>query len=209
MRLYIVRHGQSELNHSQTHQFPDTPLSAQGLEQAEFIANRFKSIPIDAIWASPYKRAHQTAEAISHHTGLEINFTELLVERRNPSEVLGKLYSSPESTDYRQKREEHKLEPDWKYSDDESKLEVHIRAKKALDELISQQYENILIVSHGGFIFSLITYMAFGEKNDMDVRSSLSHFLHMSNTGITICDYKNGQWKLISWNDIAHLGEIS
>ncbi len=65
MNIYLVRHGESELNKVSVHQTEDTPLSPEGIKQANKLAERIKKLKIDFIYSSPYKRAKQTAEIIS------------------------------------------------------------------------------------------------------------------------------------------------
>ena len=207
MRIYIVRHGQSEGNLNKSHQSDDTPLSEQGLQQAKFLANRFKSIPIDVIWSSPFLRTQQTAQEIAHSTGLTINYSELLVEHRNPSQVTGKPHGSPESQAYINQRNVNSLDLKWQYSDEETASDFRHRVANALMFITNQPQQNILIVSHGEVIREMITIMAMGLKYSPEERLALRKFLKLSNTGITVCDYENDEWQLITWNDKAHLGE--
>ena len=64
MKVYFVRHGQTNSNKESRHQFPETPLSDHGLTQADAVAKRFKHLKVDLIISSPYTRALQTATAI-------------------------------------------------------------------------------------------------------------------------------------------------
>ena len=43
----------------------DLPLSSLGLQQAAALAERFASIPLEAVYTSPLERARQTAQAIA------------------------------------------------------------------------------------------------------------------------------------------------
>lgn len=63
--LYLVRHGQTEWNvqhRFQGHQ--DSPLTEQGVRQAEWLAESMKHVHLDAIFASTSRRASHTAEII-------------------------------------------------------------------------------------------------------------------------------------------------
>jgi len=57
MKLYLVRHGQSEGNVKQTHQCEDVPLSEEGIKQVKLLAKRLKNNEISTIYASPFLRA--------------------------------------------------------------------------------------------------------------------------------------------------------
>ena len=62
--VYFVRHGQSEDNIAPVFQSPDSPLSAVGRHQAARIAARVATLAFDVLLASPYRRAHETADVI-------------------------------------------------------------------------------------------------------------------------------------------------
>ena len=72
-RLYLVRHAQSEGNRGE-YDDPDNdpPLSAVGLEQAGRLARRFTRQRVDAVYASPLRRALETARAIADQAGLQV-----------------------------------------------------------------------------------------------------------------------------------------
>jgi phosphoserine phosphatase len=80
MRVFIVRHGETDWNvEGRIQGITDIPLNANGLEQAQKIANRLRLEPINAILASPLSRAKKTAEEIAkyHPQSPIIDFPEL------------------------------------------------------------------------------------------------------------------------------------
>lgn len=81
MRIYLIRHGETVLNASRTVQFPDTPLSERGLDQARRVAERLREQPLTAILTSDYARAHSTAQAVHASTGASLQVFESLRER--------------------------------------------------------------------------------------------------------------------------------
>ena len=74
--IYLIRHGESEDNVSHVESRDHTPLSESGKKQAEKLAERFSSVPVDAILSSPFTRAHDTADAVAKAKGIEIEFSE-------------------------------------------------------------------------------------------------------------------------------------
>jgi hypothetical protein len=52
----------------------------------------------------------------------------------------------------------------------------------------------------------LIAVMIDGEHTSPEFFLKLDRFLHPSNTGITKCLWRDGAWRLVVWNDHAHLG---
>lgn len=68
--IYCVRHGQSEANLAQIMQGSkiDTPLTKLGKQQALAAKAKLATVSFDAVYASPLKRAVQTAKLISSAT---------------------------------------------------------------------------------------------------------------------------------------------
>ncbi len=66
MAFYLIRHGETEWNHSKKIQgWKDVDLNNLGLEQANKLANHYKLSPVDAIYSSDLKRAYKTALSFS------------------------------------------------------------------------------------------------------------------------------------------------
>ncbi len=81
MRIYLIRHGETIWNAARILQYPDTPLSERGEEQAKQLGERMRDVPLRAILSSDYARAHATAEAVSRTTGVPIQVQQSLRER--------------------------------------------------------------------------------------------------------------------------------
>jgi broad specificity phosphatase PhoE len=71
-RLYLLRHGEVETRYHRVFGGRiDMDLSPRGHEQAQALAEYFRSVPLDAVYVSPMKRAQQTVAplvAITGHT---------------------------------------------------------------------------------------------------------------------------------------------
>ena len=73
LRLLLLRHGETAWNREPRYQgWTDTPLSAEGLLQAEAAARELKEHAFAAVYASPLQRARDTAVAIAAPHGLEV-----------------------------------------------------------------------------------------------------------------------------------------
>jgi broad specificity phosphatase PhoE len=80
MKLILIRHGETEWNKQRRIQGcrSDTRLSPKGLEEADRLAAVLRKERIDAIYASPMKRASETAQIIAEACKLPVNvFNEL------------------------------------------------------------------------------------------------------------------------------------
>src|SRR5687767_6699877 len=81
MSFYLIRHGETLYNaESPIQGQSDVALSPLGLHQAEAIADALAEEPIDAVFASPLRRAMQTAEPIAARLGLAIQADDRLKE---------------------------------------------------------------------------------------------------------------------------------
>lgn len=82
MKLYFVRHGESEANiqHVISNRESTFRLTPQGKRQANALAQNLKDIPITAIYSSPVLRATETAEILSQAFHLSYQVTEALRE---------------------------------------------------------------------------------------------------------------------------------
>ena len=87
--LYIVRHGQTDLNSRNVLQGrSDHPLNPKGEEQARGIGDILSDVRFDRVFSSPLKRAVRTAEIIVPYAPMTID--ERLIEMEyGPYEGLG------------------------------------------------------------------------------------------------------------------------
>lgn len=209
MKVYFVRHGETEGNVLKIGQTSTTPLTRTGLEQAKYVAKRFKTIQIDLIVSSPYTRASQTAEFIAKETGKPLRYLDALKEIKGPTIVEGMSYIHPDRINIDEKIKENIHNPEWRYEDAENFYDVKKRAETSIEYLENLNMENVCVVAHGIILRAIFFTMAFGGKYTHELYYPVEQFLYMSNTGITICEKKQGKkWRLITYNDFAHLGEV-
>ena len=79
--IYVTRHGETDYNVQKRYTgSTDIPLNANGLYQAEELANNLTSIDFDIIVSSPLLRAKQTAEVIHKRYDVPIVFIDEFAE---------------------------------------------------------------------------------------------------------------------------------
>ena len=64
-RIFLVRHAEKGYG-------SDPTLTFQGVRRADLIANIFKKLPLDAVYATKYKRTQETAQPVAREKGLEV-----------------------------------------------------------------------------------------------------------------------------------------
>jgi broad specificity phosphatase PhoE len=171
--LYIVRHGQTEWNKEGRMQgHMDSPLTAEGLEQAKLLGKRLKNVEFDAAFSSDLLRARRTAEIVALEHNLVVTTTEALREKR-----LGTLEGKKEAM----LREELKelmekfdlLTPEEKYKhkffeDMESDDEIATRFITYLREIaVAYRGKTILIVCHGRLMWAFLLKIGFATFEEL------------------------------------------
>lgn len=159
MKLYIVRHCQTEANVN--HLFNgrnERDLTEFGVEQANSLADRMKTISIDLIFSSPLKRAIHTASI------LNINNVEIITDDRLLERDYGifTLKSVDLIKDRRSKL--YDLENN-EIKEIESYKSIYDRVVNFIEE-IKEKYadKNILIVTHGDVVVAIQEYINKKEE---------------------------------------------
>ncbi len=212
MQLYLIRHGETTSNGTGIHGKPTDSLSKHGREQAELVAKRFLTIPVELVISSTLERTKETAAIINAHLKKPIEFSDLIIERKYPEIILAKAKNDPETIKLIFAMEESYNAPNIRYAGAESFNDLKSRAKRFLDGVSKRKEEKILVVTHGMFMRFLVTYMMFGESVTPYEFIKSRDFLRTKFTGITICRYNANPkpfgtpgWKLETWNEHAHL----
>lgn len=155
MKLYVVRHGQTNCNKENKYNGTlDEDINEVGIEQAKKVSEQVELLDIDLIICSQLLRTRHTCEIINKNN-IPIIYDERLEERncgKLTNEDLGEFYY----TDY------------WNYYSTasvdglESIQDLFKRVRDFIDE-IKEKYKgkNILLVTHGGI--SRGVYFYFNE----------------------------------------------
>ena len=164
MNIYMIRHGETDWNKSKKIQgSTDIELNENGINQAKMMKEKFENINFDICLCSPLKRALKTAEIITNDK-CDVVIDATLIERgfgkyegQNAKEAnldIFKIWNLLDNS------AENGIEP----------LSDLLKRADSLVEKIKQeysQYQNILIVSHGGFIKALY-YSLNGYNENTD-----------------------------------------
>lgn len=208
--VYFVRHGQSEGNISPVFQHTESPLSEEGQKQAGLIARRAKNIPFQKLIASPQVRAKDTARAIEAATSAKPEFSDLFVERVKPTSVNGKPHQDKNAGRVYSQWEKSLYTPGMRVEDGENYDDIIKRADKALKFLEKIEGKEILVVTHGYFLRTIIFKVMLGTFFQPKIFEYLIKNIFMENTGLSVIKFEkldNGYvWRLWIHNDHAHLG---
>lgn len=208
--IYFVRHGETILNAAGIRQGPDGSLTEKGREQALETARRFpkeKGSP-EIIISSPYERTRETAAIIANELNMEVEYSDLLVERRNPSQIVGHSGKEEEVQKIVDRIDKSYHADDLRYSDEENFVDLKERAKKLLNFIKDIDENRIIMVTHGIFLKMVVSYMIYGDELSASQYNELSYLNPVTNASMCICVYiphwfKKDEWKLITWNDLG------
>jgi len=195
--IYLIRHTQAEGNLFRFMQGQcDTDVSEKGRLQVEALAQRFRSIHIDAVYSSDLYRTRYTAIAPARWDNLpvipvpalrEVNMG--IWEGRFFGE-LSRLY--PEDMD----KFRHNVSA-WKVEGGESCDEIVARALPAFIDIAEKNDgRTIAVVSHGMTIRCLMAAIRGIDYNEQRF---------VNNTGVSLLHYENGKFEIEYEGDESHL----
>lgn len=194
MELLLIRHGlpvRRELEAGAA----DPELSEAGRLQAEHLAAYLSSERLDAVYASPLRRAHQTAEPVARDQGREIVLVDEVAEwDRNSNEYVPveelKAANDP--------RWQAMLRGEWTVHE-ESPEEFRARVVDALEVLIAKHTgDRIAVVCHGGVINGYLSHI-LGLANPQG-------FFYPNYTSIhRVAAARSGERSIVTVNETSHL----
>lgn len=172
--IYLIRHGETELNATRVVQPSETPLNARGMRQAERLAARLAGSGIVHVLCSDLPRACMTAEPLARAVGARLEHTPLLQER-NFGEIRGRAYAELEFDLFAL---------DYAPPGGESWAEFHARVDSAWQRVaaLARQLDgNLAVVTHGLVCGSVAgRFMALPNGQPPPAR--------WGNTSLTVCD---------------------
>ena len=209
-RLLLIRHGQTAQNIKHAYSgWNEMLLNETGHQQAHLIAQRLKrQYPVDVLYASPLKRAIQTAEYIGKAFDLSINTNQDLLEYGfgdlSDQEVSLLKDTNPELYQEINAWQEAPVSnrPSRPTIPAAESFEQFKHRIQSFTDLILKEHKgkHIAAVSHGGFIRSFVYYHVGGD---------FSKYVPFwaDNTSLTIIDFYNGNPTISLFNDISHTSE--
>lgn len=203
-RLYLIRHGQTDSNSGKLFQGQmNTPLNANGLDQAQQMAQYMKDIPLDAIYCSSLLRARMTAAPLAMAKNMAykpleglrevsfgdwegVSFTEL---HRDHGEAMMTFLERP---------------GEFTPPNGESFVEAQARCIAALNEIFAREghAKDIALVTHGGIIRLLLCYF-------LDIPLNSLWKMAIRNVSVSIVYDADGNFMVESVNDDHFLAKKS
>lgn len=208
LQVYLVRHGETEWNVARRIQGQsDSPLTANGVQQAQQVAERVKSAGITHVISSDLGRTRQTADIIAQACGCEV-ITDPCLRELNMGVLEQREIGSLNTQEEAWRKSLIDGTPDGRIPQGESMSELSQRMKLALNRCLDlPENSRPLLVSHGialgCLLSSLLGLPAYAERR-----------LRLRNCSISRVDYQHSPWLANGWiietaGDVSHLSETA
>jgi broad specificity phosphatase PhoE len=203
-QVILVRHGEQYIPDPRTGPIGDTidpPLSDRGREQARLVGERFSTDRIDAVYASPLKRAFETGAQIARHHRLQ----PIVIDDLREVEIFREVPAEKSVVDHLGRdllagiRERMFREKKWDvYPLSESSFEFRKRTVNAIESIIAaNEGKRVVVACHGGVINAYIGHVI---SVDYDM------FFRPAHTSVNVFfSAAGGVRALQSLNDVHHL----
>ena len=199
MKLYIIRHGQTDWNIAKKIQGrQDIPLNERGHFQAQCLGKAMENRPITAVFSSPQIRAMETAIAVASPAGVPV------IPVRDLMEINYGVWEG--KTEEELLRDDRALyEAWWSHPaetappEGESINQVNERCRQAWKEIKPQLTGDAAIVAHGGLLAQFMEQLLGSESI---AASTVAH-----NASITTIEYEpeTERFVLVEFDDYKHL----
>jgi 2,3-bisphosphoglycerate-dependent phosphoglycerate mutase len=199
--LHVVRHADAVPESDDAFKVYDDyeahPLSARGRAQAEAVADRLSDANIAAVYSSPVRRAHETAEAIAAVAGVDVRtepgITEITIGTTDDTMALRDRLPWLAMVAIR--------DGSWAtIPGTEPSAGVRARMLGALDAIAARHPgERIAVVSHAGAINAALGAIAASDHDFL---------FPLANASVSVLRIGGGRRLLMSANDTSHLAAI-
>jgi broad specificity phosphatase PhoE len=203
MRLYFVRHGESEANTLGiiSNRGLMYGLTDAGRQQAAALAARLKDIRFARIYSSPLLRAVETAEILAREFRPDLRGLEITDALREYD------CGSLEGQSFQAHWDDYiRLFRDWqagqwgsRFEGGESLLDIQARFVPFIERITREcgETDNILLVSHGGTLLGALPIVL---KN-IDHAFAYGH--HLGNTAVILAEARPEGLACLAWCDAA------
>ncbi|MBI1900930.1 MAG: histidine phosphatase family protein [Planctomycetia bacterium] len=203
MILYCIRHGESTYNsQGRVQGQADPPLSDLGRAQARALAAALAEQAVEAVFASPLKRAFETAEIVAGALGVLLSADDRLKEI-DVGVFQGKTWEEIEADTPEAAAGWQSHDPDFVIPGGESRRQLMERAAAAFRAIRETGYARVAVIAHGGTISAALKVL-------LEIPARRNPF-SLVNAAISKLEWPEGREdrvKLLSLNDVEHLRSV-
>ena len=196
--LLLIRHGDNDVFKTRlAGRLPGVHLNADGLRQAQTLAEELADAPLKAIYSSPLERALETAAPLAAAHGLEVRVHTGLIEV-DYGELQGRTYKQLKRLKVWQML--HKQPAAVQFPGGESLTNLLQRTARTLDELAAQYEDHQIIacITHGDVIRMAVTHSLGLGLEEFDR-------FQIATASITTLALGRGRPRLLNLNQVSRL----
>ena len=197
MKVYVIRHGQSEGNRLEKNcGWSKTPLSELGRRQAARLGEALAGLRFDRVYCSDLVRAQETCALAL--PGYEPQYSPLLreigvgeladVPIKENEERFGAMYAEAVQAQ------------DFRPFGGESQEEMRERVQSFFRELEKTDAEKVAVVGHEGTVHQLFN-LTVGYP-------VLLEHLQIENASVSVFSFEKGVWKLVKFSCLGNPDEV-
>ncbi len=201
MKLFLVRHGQTDWNLTQRFQgHSDVPLNQVGHQQAMALKDRLSAQSVDCIYSSDLQRASETARVISNGR----------IEMRTDPRLREISFGVWEGLTYNEIKEKYpEALAAWESdlyqnspTNGETLEQLERRVRSVLNELCEKHKDQtVLVVAHGGVLQTLLCFV-------LDLSPAKYWQFRISPASLSEISFYPAGAIVNLLNDVSHLAEI-
>lgn len=198
MKLFLIRHGESENNFKKIYSGQCNPkLTELGRSQAESIRPVLEKIKFDAVYSSDLARALETCN-------IAMPDAEPIVTPKIREFAIGNLEDVPyyvpkgEEDEFYLNLQKNRREFNYTPYGGENFNDVIGRFKEFLKEIETKPYKNVAAFCHAGLITAVVCHVlsAIFERDAV----------YCPNCAIVVFEFDGEKWRLLVWNYGAQIG---
>ena len=194
MEIILVRHALPVRIELETG-IADPELSTEGHEQSKKMAAYLASESIDAVYASPLRRARETAQPLIEKLGIQYEICEGVAEfDRNSNEYV----PVEELRATNDPRWQKMMQGEWDETADSPEV-FRDRVISSINELIERHPgEKVAVVCHGGVINQYLAHV-------LGIETQMGFFYPQYTSIHRVAASRSGAKSIVSINEASHL----
>ena len=171
MNIYVMRHGKTDIN--ATGRFNgqiDEDINSDGIEGAKNAAQNVKELKLDVIFCSPLKRAKHTCDIVN------VNNIPVIYDERLKERTLGLLDGKDLAKEGFSKSDYYNYLLKSDVPGFENMQDFYKRVHSFMNDIAHLNYENILVIAHGGVLRSIYYYFnEIPENGDVSAQKTVKN----------------------------------
>jgi len=200
--IYLIRHAEAEGNlHRRIHGWYDSLVTDNGFAQIRALEERFRSIPVDAVWSSDLYRTCATARAVYLPKGLELH-TDPDLREIHLGDWEDRPWGEVRHFDPESMNAFNRSDPAWRAPNGESLAEAGARLEGALRRIAcAHPDQTAAVFSHGTAIRQALANIKGVSPQDW------GKMPHSENTAVTKLVWDGESFSIEFEMDASHIDE--